>query len=224
MSKNDGLILTFDGATGYFPKEFIIEAIKTHTKVRNNIGDFSDGYHTFNELYHHRAVLFSVICNKMPEKAWKSKLHDTGDMFNGMFIVGIETEQGQATYHYDIEPYWDMFKVKELEKAPKWDGHTPADAIQRIGGITSKQSEVSEVVEKLMSATDKVICEAKAEVAREIFEEIEKVIGEQYENYVFDNIEIEGVEQDAIITFADAMKRHFAELKKKYTEGEAKDG
>ena len=29
--------------------------------------------------------------------------------------------------------------VKELEKAPKWDGHTSSDAIQRIGNI--KQSE-----------------------------------------------------------------------------------
>lgn len=108
-----------------------------YRKIPENVGDFSDGYHTFNELYHHRAVLFSVICNMFPEKAWKSKLHDTGDMFDGMFIVGIETEQGQATYHYDIEPYWDMFKVKELEKAPKWDGHTPTDAIQRIGNMAT---------------------------------------------------------------------------------------
>lgn len=51
----------------------------------------------------------------------------------------------------------------------------------------------------------------------EIFEEIEKVIGEQYENYVFDNLDIEGAEQDAIIAFVDVMKRHFAELKKKHT-------
>ena len=36
-------------------------------------------------------------------------------------------------------------------------------------------SEVKKHVEKLMSATDKVICEAKQEVAREIFEEIEKL-------------------------------------------------
>lgn len=100
-----------------------------------DIGEVSDGYHTFNELYHHRAVLFSVICNMMPDKAWKSKLHNTGDMFKGMFIVGIETPQGQATYHYDIDPYWDMFKVKELEKAPMWDGHTPTDAINRIASL-----------------------------------------------------------------------------------------
>ena len=96
------------------------------------IGDLSDGYHTFNELYHHRAVLFSVICNSNPDKAWKSKHHDDGTMYDGMFIVGIETPEGQATYHYDIEPYWDMFRVKELPNAPKWDGHTPTDAINRI--------------------------------------------------------------------------------------------
>ena len=64
-----------------------------YRKIPDNIGEFSDGYHTFNELYHHRAILFSVICNMFPEKAWKSKLHDTGYMFDGMFIVGIETEQ-----------------------------------------------------------------------------------------------------------------------------------
>ena len=103
------------------------------------IGNLSDGYHTFNELYHHRAILFSVICNSMPDKAWKSKLHDTGD---GMFIVGIETPEGQATYHYDIEPYWDMFKVKELEKAPKRDGHTPQVAIDRISKISADAVEV----------------------------------------------------------------------------------
>lgn len=99
---------------------------------KTGIGDMSDGYHTFNELYHHRAILFSVICNTFKEKAWKSKKHDTGDMYDGMFIVGIETPEGQATYHYDIEPYWDMFKVKELPNAPKWDGHTPEEAIRRI--------------------------------------------------------------------------------------------
>lgn len=96
------------------------------------MGEISDGYHTFNELYHHRAVLFAMICNQNVHLAWKSKLHDTGDMFDGMFIVGIETPLGQATYHYDVEPYWDLFHVQELERAPKWDGHTPTDAINRI--------------------------------------------------------------------------------------------
>ena len=98
-------------------------------------GETSDGYHTFNELYHHRAVLFSVIVKAFPDQAWKSRKHHDGSMYDGMFIVGIETPDGQATYHYDIEPYWDMFQCKELEYAPEWDGHTPAQAIARIGKL-----------------------------------------------------------------------------------------
>lgn len=93
----------------------------------------SDGYHTFGELYHHRAVLFAMICRDNRERAWKSLLHHNpeDEMFEGMFIVGIDTPYGQVTYHYDLE-YWDMFLVKELERAPEWDGSTPQDCINRI--------------------------------------------------------------------------------------------
>ena len=98
-----------------------------------DLGNYSDGYHTFNELYHHRAVLFSVICNQNPLSAWTAKKHHDGTMYYGMFIVGINTPEGQATYHYDINPYWEMFNVPEAEFAPEWDGHTPDEAIRRIG-------------------------------------------------------------------------------------------
>lgn len=113
------------------------ELVKENTKLilSEEYGKVSDGYHTFDELYHHRAILFAVICNNNPELAWKSKLHDTGNMYDGMFIVGIDTPKGQATYHYDIEPYWNIFNVKELDHAPKWDGHTPDDAIMRIASL-----------------------------------------------------------------------------------------
>lgn len=107
-------------------------------------GETSDGYHTFNELYHHRAVLFSVIVAIFSERAWKSKLHADGTMYDGMFIVGIETPDGQATYHYDVDPYWDSFRCTELERAPEWDGHTPNQAIERIG--------------KLVDAIDRPMC------------------------------------------------------------------
>ena len=89
-------------------------------------GQISDGSHTFDELYYHRMVLFSIICNQNKELAWKSKLHQDGTMYDNYFIVGITTPEGDYTYHYDLE-YWDMFKVKELEKAPEWDGHKPKD-------------------------------------------------------------------------------------------------
>lgn len=122
-----------------FAKDFlkaIMNVIKTEKAVEIN-GETSDGYHTFNELYHHRAVLFSVIVKAFPDKAWKSKQHNDGTMYDGMFIVGIDTPEGQATYHYDIDPYWEMFKCQELARAPKWDGHTSAQAIERIGKLES---------------------------------------------------------------------------------------
>jgi hypothetical protein len=98
-------------------------------------GSTSDGYHTFDELYHHRAVLFSVIVAMFRGRSWKSLHHHDGTMYDGMFIVGIDTPAGPATYHYDVEPYWDMFPCRVLDRAPEWDGHTPDDAIERIGTL-----------------------------------------------------------------------------------------
>lgn len=120
-------------------------------------GNTSDGYHTFNELYHHRAVLFSVIVDNFATRAWKSKLHADGTMYEGMFIVGIETPDGQATYHYDVKPYWDMFRCKEIDRAPEWDGHTPDQAIERIGKL--------------------VDCKTDRPTCRNIYAETEKVGG-----------------------------------------------
>ena len=98
----------------------------------DSLGELSDGYHTFNELYHHRAILFACLCNKYKTKSWKSKLHHDGTMYDNMFIVGMDTPKGQISYHYDIDPYWDIFKVKERKKAPEWDGHTADDVIIRL--------------------------------------------------------------------------------------------
>lgn len=98
-------------------------------------GSTSDGYHTFDELYHHRAMLFSVVAKAFPDRAWKSLKHADGTMYDGMFIVGIRTPGGQATYHYDVDPYWSIFDCEELDAAPEWDGHTPEQAIERIAAL-----------------------------------------------------------------------------------------
>lgn len=129
----------------------LTKAIGSDGKLFNSIADLiepepingetSDGYHTFNELYHHRAVLFSVVVRNYPELCWKSKRHHTGDMYEGMFIVGINTPDGQASYHYEIDPYWDMFECEELEFAPEWDGHAPFQAIERIGKLIRHEPE-----------------------------------------------------------------------------------
>ncbi|UGO46184.1 hypothetical protein PQE74_gp101 [Bacillus phage vB_BanS_Chewbecca] len=90
------------------------------------VGEFSDGYHTFDELYYHRMMLFLVICHTYKEQAWKSMLHSDGTMFDGSFIVGVTTPEGQYSYHYREQDF-DLFKVKELDFAPEYDGHVPSD-------------------------------------------------------------------------------------------------
>ena len=94
-------------------------------------GEISDGYHTFDELYYHRMILFSVICNMRKDISWKSYKHHDGTMYDNYFIVGITTDKGDYTYHYH-EKYWDMFDVPELDFAPEWDGHTPEDIVRLL--------------------------------------------------------------------------------------------
>lgn len=96
--------------------------------MKNNI---SDGYHTMDELYYHRGVLFSVVCNQNSSLAWKSRKHSDGTMYDGMFIAGINTPEGQYTYHCEND-LWDLFNVKELDHAPEWDGHEPKDIVRLL--------------------------------------------------------------------------------------------
>lgn len=93
-----------------------------------DIGDFSDGYHTFNDLYMQRAVLFATIVNQNLDKAWKSHKHEDGEpcFGGGWFIVAVDTPKGSYSYHYE-DKYWDIFKCVELPVAKHWDGHTDKD-------------------------------------------------------------------------------------------------
>ena len=111
------------------------EAINDYKFYNQNasVGELSDGYHTFNELYHHRTVLLALALRSIPF-AWRSKKHEDGTMFDGMFIVGAPTQSGMITYHCDNE-YWDLFKIPVIPHAPHFDGHTPNDVLDRLTEI-----------------------------------------------------------------------------------------
>lgn len=100
-----------------------------------DMGEVSDGYHTFNQLYHQRAILFATIVNQNKDISWKSFKHEDGnycfDKNGDWFIVGVDTPEGSYTYHYE-KKYWDYFKCKELETAKHWDGHTEKDVIRLL--------------------------------------------------------------------------------------------
>ncbi len=111
-------------------------------------GNYSDGYHTFNELYEFRKMYNAALFNEwamdyamgsgvMPgpkydiHKSWR---HHDGELCfgGGWFIVVAMLPTGQISNHYKAED-WDLFKIPEKEKALyPFDGHTSQDVIQRL--------------------------------------------------------------------------------------------
>ena len=96
-----------------------------------DLWELYDWYHTFNSLYHQRAILFATIVNMNRDKSWKSKKHSDGkycfDREWEWFIVWIDTPKWSYTYHYETEKYWYLFKCEELELWKERDGHTEKD-------------------------------------------------------------------------------------------------
>lgn len=94
----------------------------------------SDGYHTFEELYRHRNLLFLSLIAQNRETAWISRVHENGTSFSGYFIAGIQLPSGTVTYHLP-EILWDLtvrLKPEVKLRAPKWDGHTSEDVSIRL--------------------------------------------------------------------------------------------
>lgn len=120
-----------------------IKQCDINNAVKESIGHFSDGYHTFGELYSHRTALLASLVKTLPDKmTWKSKKHSDGTMFDDMFIVGIDLPEGPVSYHIELTELdgrdnWELFKCKELEKAPEWDGYTPNDVVERLRKFAS---------------------------------------------------------------------------------------
>lgn len=137
---------------------FVREAVDAPNKV--DAGRLSDGYHSFNELYEHRMFLFAVISLQNQPHAWKSKLHHDGTMHDDYFITGINTPNGQFTYHYPMM-YWDLFAVTELEKAPEWDGHTSVD-VNRLLSLGSVKHKIDQLLTTRIPILDQIyeLCQA----------------------------------------------------------------
>ena len=122
----------------------IIDAINSVIKTSKevypdaNMGEVSDGYHTFNELYDHRIRLFITLMKNIKNKlVWYSKKHSDGSSYEGWIIAGIEVDKGkQITYHIP-ESYIEELEVFALylETAPEFDGHTSEDILDRLKNL-----------------------------------------------------------------------------------------
>lgn len=120
----------------------IYEGVKQYPTM----GDVSDGYHTFDELYRYRMLYNAAFFNSLklasgsPESGqpyWfdvhKSKHHSDGEVCfgGGWFIVMAQLPTGQISNHYSLK-YWDLFDIPERVTAAEWDGHTPAQVAERL--------------------------------------------------------------------------------------------
>lgn len=103
-----------------------------------DMGEVSDGYHTFNELYRYRmlynAAFFNLLARGGQVEVCKSRRHSDGEKCFGSddwFIVMAILPTGRVSNHYESK-YWDLFDVPERETAFEYDGHTPNEAADRI--------------------------------------------------------------------------------------------
>ena len=113
-------------------------AYRVGDEEKKDMGEVSDGYHTFNELYEYRILYNASMFNELAKQGLydvhKSKRHSDGEIPFGnsnLFIVMAELPTGQISNHYEMKD-WDLFQIPEKEKANKWDGHTPKDVVERI--------------------------------------------------------------------------------------------
>lgn len=109
-----------------------------------DVGQISDGHHTFGELYEHRIALWMALCYAQATKmddggmscspiVWRSKRHSDGSAIDGWFLLGINKEPGkQMTYHLPASQWGECEFAETLDKAPAFDGHTSADVLQRL--------------------------------------------------------------------------------------------
>lgn len=120
-----------------FREGVLVEATPDEPMVKGKPDQLTDGFHTMEELYEHRRALTAVLATigSLTGESWRSKQHhpDDAPMFEGgYFIVGMELPAGQVSYHYKLSHWDDFGAVPVLEHAPKWDGHSPDDTVERL--------------------------------------------------------------------------------------------
>ena len=125
-----------------------------------DMGEVSDGYHTFNELYEYRMLYNAALFNEFAKQGLydvhKSRKHSDGEYPFGdsnWFIVMAELPTGQISNHYEMKD-WDKFQIPEKPLANKWDGHSPRDVADRLTSFTTPKKEYPKTYEECCVALE----------------------------------------------------------------------
>lgn len=105
-----------------------------HLLLPCDTSQVSDGYHTFDELYNHRNLLFIAAMKTYPQLSWRARFHHDGTGEAGWWIGGMHLPTGDISYHLP-DRFWqllDAVTIETRERAPKWDGHTASEVLDRL--------------------------------------------------------------------------------------------
>lgn len=113
----------------YATEDLFLRACKKFLKESMEMmlldGEESDGYHTFNELYEHRVLLWINYCLTNKKGVYVVENH-----YEGWFLLGKDTEFGQISYHCPNK-YLNLVSYFK-RRHPKFDGHSSKDVIKRL--------------------------------------------------------------------------------------------
>ncbi len=137
-------------------------------KQLQDAGLFSDGYHTFEELYAHRVRLFTCLMHAHRNRAWWSFRHHDGSAMEGWLIAGITTPAGEVTYHLPKSEEENLRRISWLVTGREWDGHTADDVLERLPSLTYARTECTAIDPAAQDADELVIYQyaASANTAR----------------------------------------------------------
>ena len=129
----------------YFANE--LQPVEEKETMKEDKGNISDGYHTFNELYEYRLLYNASMFNELAKQGLydvhKSKRHSDGEecFGGGWFIVQAQLPTGQISNHYEMKD-WGLFQIPEKEKANPYDGHTPQDVAKRLRDFLTPKTNI----------------------------------------------------------------------------------
>ncbi len=109
--------------------------------MSKKLQDLSDGYHTFQDMYDERAVLFLSLCKLIKENSymshrlflWKSRKESIGRKIEGYFLVGITNSDGSMISYHLENKWWDKTSdFLELQEAPQYDWDDSYSSLQLL--------------------------------------------------------------------------------------------
>ena len=123
--------ITINSSAGIHAKVNDEEGVDVTIEV-DDLTKVSDGYHTIEELYEHRNLLYLLYVISQIGN-YDDIYYKEDENTPGWFILYIEITEGQISYHLPNKYLRIVKGHKGIRNAPgdyKWDGHTSKDVLR----------------------------------------------------------------------------------------------